>query len=65
MKLEPCTGMQSRVKREKRIGLSTQPCGTPVFKVRMEESWLLILIDCGLLLRKSSPVAEGDMLEDA
>ncbi len=53
MELKPCTGMQSWVEREKRIGLSTEPCGTPVFKVRMEEVWLLILIDCGLLVRKS------------
>ncbi len=51
--LEPCTGMQLCLKRENRIGLSTQPCGTPVFRVRTEEVWLLILTDCGLLVRKS------------
>jgi hypothetical protein len=39
------------VKREYRRGLSTQPCGTPVFRV--EEVKLSNLTDWGLLVRKS------------
>jgi hypothetical protein len=41
------------VKREYRRGLSTQPCGTPVFRFRVEEMKLSNLTEWGLLVRKS------------
>lgn len=34
--------------------LGTQPCGTPVFRVRAEEVWSSNLTDWGRLVRKSS-----------
>lgn len=37
MVLEGWAGMQSCVYKEERRGLSTQPCGEPVLRKRMEE----------------------------
>lgn len=41
------------MKREYRRRLSTQPCGTPVFRFRVEVVKLSNLTDRGLLVRKS------------
>lgn len=54
MALELCTGMQSWEKREKRNEPSTQPCGAPVCRVRMEEVRLFNFRDWGLLVRMST-----------
>src|SRR4029434_715838 len=62
MVLEPCTAVQSWVKREWRRGLSTQPCGTPVFRMRVEEVWFSTLTDWGLLDRKSSIQLQREVL---
>ncbi len=46
-------GVQSCVNRVKRAGLRTQHCGTPVFRVRVEEIYSPTLTFCGLFVRKS------------
>ena len=38
----------------KRRGLRTQPCGVPVFRMRVDDVQPPIMMFCGLLLRKSS-----------
>lgn len=45
---------RNAVMGEKREELSTQPCGTPVFRVRMEEVRLFNFKDWGLLVRMST-----------
>ena len=50
------------MKREWRRGLSTQPCGTPVFRMRVEEVWFSDLSDWGLLVRKSSIQLQREVL---
>ncbi len=46
-------GIQSCVYREKRNGLNTHPCGTPVLIVKVEELCGPILTDCGRSVKKS------------
>ena len=50
------------MKREYRAGLSTQPCGTPVFRVRVEEERLSNITDWGLLVRKSRVECREDVV---
>ena len=54
--------MQSLVNREYRRWLSTQPCVTPVFRVRVEEESLSNLTDWGLLVRRSGVQLQRDVL---
>lgn len=54
MVLEPCTGLQSWVKRKFRKGLSTQPWGMLVFNIMVKEVMFFDLTCCSLLVRKSS-----------
>lgn len=49
------------MKREKRRGLRTQPCGVPVFKMRVVEARSPILKCRGLLLRKSNTHAHSEV----
>ena len=50
--LELWVSTQSSVNREYRRGLSTQPWGAPVFRVRVEDVVLPIRTTCGLPVRK-------------
>lgn len=52
MELEVWMGVQSWVNNVKRIRLSTQLCGVPVFRMSVEEMWLPFHT-CGLPVRKS------------
>ncbi len=51
--LEAWIEVQSCVKRVKSTGLSTHPCGAPVFRMRADHVLFPILTTCGLLVRKS------------
>ncbi len=53
MVLEAWIEVQSCVKRVKSAGLSTHPCGAPVFRMRADDVLSPILTTCGLLVRKS------------
>ena len=51
--LEPYIGVQSQVNRESRKGLTMQPCGMPVLRVKVEEERLSSLTEWGLFVRMS------------
>lgn len=55
-------GEQSWLKRVYSNGLSTQPCGTPVFRGRVVEERLFNLTVLSLLIRKSNIQLQMDML---
>ena len=52
MVLEMCVATQSWVNREKRRGLSTQPWGAPVFRVRVDDVAFPIRTAWGLPVRR-------------
>ena len=50
------------MKREESRGHNTQPCGTPVFRVIVEEERLPNLTAWGLLVRKSIIQLQSELL---
>lgn len=51
--------VQSWVSSVNSSGISTQPCGAPVLSMMVSDVLLPTRTDCGLSVRKSSPVTEG------
>lgn len=59
--LELCVGLQSRVKREYRRGLSTEPWGAPLLRVMEVEVWLPMHSLCTVWTHTCAPGVCSDL----